>query len=126
MTPGQRIKQRRKQLEISADFLAEKLGVSRSTIFRYENGDIGKMPIDIIKPIAEALQTTPEYLMGWENIAVADKRLQNAELSEYLEHLRTRPELKMLFDTTANATKREIEQAVKIIEALRAENNRDE
>lgn len=31
---------------MSADELAEKLGVSRSTIFRYEKGDIDKVPAD--------------------------------------------------------------------------------
>lgn len=66
MTTGQRIKQRRKQLGISADILAEKLGVSRSTVFRYESGEIEKMPIDIIKPIAEVLQTSTGYLLGWD------------------------------------------------------------
>lgn len=66
MTTGQRIKARRKQVEMSADTLAEKLGISRSTVFRYENGDIEKMPIDIIKPIATALNTSVDYLMGWE------------------------------------------------------------
>lgn len=68
MTIGQRIKQRRKELGISADDLGEKLGVARSTVFRYENGFIEKVPVDVIKTIANALHTTPEYLMGWEEI----------------------------------------------------------
>jgi len=37
---GKRIKLRRKSLGISADELAEELDVSRSTVFRYENGEI--------------------------------------------------------------------------------------
>lgn len=68
MTIGERIKQRRKELGISADDLGEKLGVARSTVFRYENGFIEKVPVDVIKTIANALQTTPEYLMGWEEV----------------------------------------------------------
>lgn len=67
MTIGQRIKKRRKEIGINADYLAEKLGVSRSTVFRYESGDIEKMPIDIIKPIAMALHTNPVYLLGWDD-----------------------------------------------------------
>ena len=43
---GEQIKKRRKQLGMSADELAEKLGVSRSTIFRYEKGDIDKVPAE--------------------------------------------------------------------------------
>lgn len=66
MTVGQRIKQRRKELSMSADELGSRLGVNRSTIFRYENGSIEKLPIDILKPIAQALHTTPQHLMGWE------------------------------------------------------------
>jgi transcriptional regulator with XRE-family HTH domain len=66
MTLGQRIKQRRKELDMSADELGKKIGKNRATVFRYENGDIEKLPIDILKPVAEALLTTPQALMGWE------------------------------------------------------------
>lgn len=45
---GEQMKKRRKQLNMSADELAEKLGVSRSTIFRYEKGDIDKVPVEYI------------------------------------------------------------------------------
>lgn len=67
MKIGQRIKQRRKQLKISADELAARLGKDRSTVYRYENGDIEKLPLDILKPIAAALDTSPQYLMGWDD-----------------------------------------------------------
>ncbi len=66
MTVGERIKNRRKALGISADELAAAIGVSRSTVFRYEKGDIEKVPGDTLVPIATALRTTPQYLMGWE------------------------------------------------------------
>lgn len=67
MTVGERIKLRRKELGISADKLGEAIGKNRATIFRYENGYIEKMPLDVIEYIAEALYTTPQYLMGWED-----------------------------------------------------------
>lgn len=66
MDIGERMKLRRKQLKISADTVAKKLGVSRSTIFRYEKGDIEKLPTNILDDIAIILQTTPAYLMGWD------------------------------------------------------------
>ena len=77
MTIGQRIKQRRKELRMSAEELGKQLGKDRSTVFRYENGHIEKLPLDILEPIAKALQTTPEYLMGWQEVqknnnAIAD------------------------------------------------------
>lgn len=66
MDIGKRMKERRKQLKMTADEIGEKLGVSRATIYRYEKGDIEKFPIESLEPLAEALQTTSEYLMGWE------------------------------------------------------------
>lgn len=66
MTTGERIRARRKELGITADTLAEQIGVSRSTMFRYENGFIEKMPMNNLVPIARALHTTVGYLMGWD------------------------------------------------------------
>lgn len=63
---GKRIKERRKQLGISADDIAEELAISRATVYRWENGDIDKIPITVIKTLAILLHTTPAYLMGWE------------------------------------------------------------
>jgi transcriptional regulator with XRE-family HTH domain len=65
---GYRIKQRRKELKMSADELGARLGKDRSTIYRYEKGDIENLPLDILEPIAEILQTTPQHLMGWEKV----------------------------------------------------------
>ena len=67
MNIGKRIKERRKALKISADELGKRLGKDRSTIYRYEKGDIENLPLDILEPIAAALNTTPQYLMGWED-----------------------------------------------------------
>ncbi|WP_373710710.1 helix-turn-helix domain-containing protein [Jeotgalibaca porci] len=66
MSIGKRMKARRIELKLSADQVGEKLGVSRATIYRYEKGDIEKFPIESLEPLAEALSTTSEYLMGWE------------------------------------------------------------
>lgn len=67
MTTGQRMKIRRKELGLSAERVAEILGISPSSVYRYENGDIEKVPGDLLEPIAKALQITPAYLMGWES-----------------------------------------------------------
>ena len=67
MNVGERIKQRRKALKMSADELAESVGVSRSTIFRYEKGDIEKVGPEVLKKIADKLNVSPGDLMGWED-----------------------------------------------------------
>ena len=67
MNIGDRMKQRRKQLKLTADEVAEKIGVSRSNVYRYEKGDIEKLPLEVLEPLSEILQTTPQQLMGWES-----------------------------------------------------------
>lgn len=67
MSIGQKIKVLRKQQGLSIDDLAFRLGKNRTTIYRYENGDIENLPIGILDPLAKALDSTPAYLMGWES-----------------------------------------------------------
>lgn len=61
-----RIKERRLSLGLSVDDLAKKINKNRATIYRYENGEIENLPMNILEPLAKALQTTPAYLLGWE------------------------------------------------------------
>lgn len=67
MTIGERIKARRTELKLSAEKIGEKIGRDRATVYRYEGNDIENMPVGVLKPLAEALKTTPAYLMGWED-----------------------------------------------------------
>ena len=69
MSIGHRIKNSRLQQGLSIDDLAHRLGKNRTTIYRYENGDIENLPLGILDSLADALNTTPAYLMGWENRA---------------------------------------------------------
>ena len=73
MTTAERIKQRRKDLGLRAEDVAERIGVSRSTMFRYENGEIEKLPINHLVPIAKATilwggQKTKKSLSPWMRI----------------------------------------------------------
>lgn len=66
MSIGQRIKTMRIQQGLSIDELACRLGKNRTTVYRYENGDIENLPLGILDCLADALNTTPAYLMGWD------------------------------------------------------------
>ncbi|MEG1570796.1 MAG: XRE family transcriptional regulator [Clostridia bacterium] len=61
------MKERRKALGMSAETLAARLGLSAATIYRYEKGDIEKLPGNLLEPLASILSTTPAELMGWES-----------------------------------------------------------
>lgn len=67
-TIGSRIRQRRQELGMSADELAAKLGKNRATVYRYESDDIENFPISVIDSLANALQVSPAYLMGWSEV----------------------------------------------------------
>lgn len=64
MNVGLKIKNRRKELGISAEKLAESVGVSHTTIYRYEKGEILNIPVPILSKIAKVLKTSEMYLMG--------------------------------------------------------------
>lgn len=66
MNIGNRIKERRLELKMSADSLAKIIGKDRSTVYRYESGGIDKVSADILVVLANALETTPSYLIGLE------------------------------------------------------------
>lgn len=62
----ERMKHRREELDMSYQDLADKVGISKSTLQRYETGNIKNMPIDKLESVANALNVSPSYLMGWD------------------------------------------------------------
>lgn len=79
MSIGQRIKFLRTKRGMSIDELAIRLGKNRTTIYRYENGDIENLPLDILNPLADALNTTPGYLMGWGYKEMLSTKISDGE-----------------------------------------------
>lgn len=66
MNIGERIKNRRLELGLSVDEVAEKIGKNRATVYRYESREIEDLPTSVLEPLAKALRTTPAFLMGWD------------------------------------------------------------
>lgn len=67
MNIGERIRQRREELDMTQDELARAAGYkSRSSINKIEVDGRG-LPQKKIVDIAKALKVTPSYLMGWED-----------------------------------------------------------
>lgn len=62
---GQRIKECRELLKMTQESLANKIGTTKQTIYKYENDIITNIPSDKIELIAKTLGTSPSYLMGW-------------------------------------------------------------
>ena len=65
MNIGERIKNLRISHKLTQDELAAAAGTTKQTIHKYENGIITNIPASKIQALANKLNTTPAYLMGW-------------------------------------------------------------
>lgn len=97
---------------------ADAFGVAQSTVGGWEAGK-REPNYETTMRLAKFFGVSVDDLLG-----VAEKKEQplvNADegLTEYLEELRTRPEMRMLFSISKGATREDVEKAVAIIEALR-------
>lgn len=103
---------------VSGSRMCLDLGLSKSTLSDIKSGRKKGISTATAQKIANYLGVSVGYLLG-EN--EKEKPLINGdeELTEYLEMLKTRPECRMLFQLTKDATKEDVEAAVRIIEALR-------
>lgn len=66
MTKGQRIKNRREELGMGQTELAQKVGISKQSLYKYEKDIVTNIPSDIIEALARALDISPASLMGWK------------------------------------------------------------
>lgn len=74
MTFGEHVVMQRKQLKMSQDELAKKVGTSAPIIGRYERNEI-KPSIEMAKKIADELGVTVDYLIGGSSKMVVDKKM---------------------------------------------------
>lgn len=53
-------------MNISQTELAKKVGISKQTLYKYENDIVTNIPSDKLESIADNLGVMPSYLMGWD------------------------------------------------------------
>lgn len=95
---------RRKTLNMSMSELAKKAGVSKATVQRWESGEIKNIRRDKISKLANALETTPAYLMGWDNEIKEKKQdCQTFTLETLMEY--TELESKITYSSLSNLCK---------------------
>lgn len=81
MKIGDRIKGIREASNISQTDLANKIGVSKQTLYKYENGIVTNIPSDKIESISKILRCSPAYLMGWEDTFSKESADLDVEIS---------------------------------------------
>ncbi len=87
MTLGERIRELRKARGMTQQELAQRLHTTKQTIGKYEQGIVTNLPLLRIDELAQALSTTPAYLMGWEDDMdyTSNKALLKAEIENMTE-----------------------------------------
>lgn len=78
MTKGQRIRHLRESKDISLTDCAITLGLSKQTLYKYEQDIITNIPSDVIERMAVLFEVSPAYIMGWE-------KDRDSRLKEYLK-----------------------------------------
>lgn len=109
---------------------AVEMGLSKSTPTAWKKQGITPQAAQLQK-IADYFNVSIDYLLEktpqqvvWNAARIVtsqnEKPLVNndEELTEYLDLLRNRPEMKMMFQLTKDASKEDVEKAVKVIEAM--------
>lgn len=102
---------------ISGSKMAADLGMSRSFMTELRKGRAKGVNVETAGRIADYLGVTVDYLLGKDDAAKQSDPVER-ELEGYLEDLRSRPEKRMLFSVTKNATREQIEAIVHMIEEL--------
>ena len=79
--------------------------------------------IPTVQSLAVRFGVDPQWLMGYDvpKYPKPDTQTDDDGLAQYLEELKNRSELRMLFSVSKNATREDVMRAVAIIEALKKE-----
>lgn len=81
MDIGEKIKQRRKELGLTLDEVAEKVGVGKSTVQKWESGRIKNMRRDKIEILAKVLNMSPLDFVSTEQLLdIAEKHINQEQL----------------------------------------------
>ena len=110
----ERLKELRQQRGVSQAVLADRLGMSKSTIGAYETGDITPS-LEALNALADFFNVDINYLLGKEDISMY---YLDPEVAQLAQALYDRPEMRVLFDASRNASKEDIEQVAAILERL--------
>ena len=85
---GKRIKQARELRGITQDQLGNSLGMNKSTIQRYETGQISKIKLPVLESIAKALRVNPNW------IALKSDEMEDTQIVEVIDNLLPLPKTK--------------------------------
>ena len=66
-TTADRIKELRKIANLSQEELGRRVGLQRAAINKYERGLVTNIPLSVVEKMAQVLDVSPTYIVGWDN-----------------------------------------------------------
>lgn len=73
MDKGSIIKRLREKMGYSQVDLANRIGVSKQLMYKYENNIITNIPSEKVEVLAKELHTIPAVIMGWEDPSIVER-----------------------------------------------------
>lgn len=114
MNIGDRIKQRRLELEWSQRELASKMGYNHSTITRIETGKIDISQSKVMQ-FSEVLGVSIAYLMGWQN---EEEEQKNDTIADVVLKMRTDPDFMSAVETLYKLDKEKLQSINTMLHTL--------
>ncbi|MCD8321473.1 MAG: helix-turn-helix domain-containing protein [Oscillospiraceae bacterium] len=114
---GARLKSARVLRGKTLDEVAASVGMNKTTIMRYERGQIQSPKVPILRAIAAYLNINPGWLTGESDQIEPDS---SDSLDRYLEMVETRPEIRALLKSVDGAAPQEVEAVVDFFTAMRS------
>ena len=108
---------------MTATSLCRAIGISQGILGDLKSGRTKKLSATNLSKIADYFHVTTDYLITGRDAKEEAERAEqlingDPELTEYLQQLSERSEMRMLFHVTKHATKEQIEAIVRMVESL--------
>ena len=118
MDIGTKIKKLRLACGLTQEDLAIAANTTKQTIHKYETGIITNIPASKIKAIADKLNVTPAYLMGWKEEEIGQPYFLDNEAKEIAQEIANNPDLHILFDATRKVSKKDLQFVIDLVKRL--------
>lgn len=118
MTSGDmsnKIKELRKARGLTLEQVGQLVGVGKSTVRKWETGIIANMKRDKIAALAKALDTSPAYLMGWEE---KEEQQKNDTIADVILKMRTDSEFMSAVETLYKLDKEKLQSLNQMLNTL--------
>lgn len=116
-----RVKELRKQRNMTQEELGKVLDIQKAAISKYENGR-AEPSTDVLKKMSALFGVSIDYLLGNSPAPSPESGgyYTDPDVAQITEELRTDPDKRILFDATKDLSKDDINTVLKIIEGLKA------